>query len=212
VRYADSVAAPLRLLIFDRTCRGPRFLPGLSHAWRAGNQLYRGLGRLDAGFGAAGWDEALGWLAGFGGEVPIAEIQFWGHGRWGNVRLGDQVLDRRALQPGHPWQPALDRVRSRLLPGADGLWWFRSCETFGTTAGHEFATAWTRFFGCRAAGHTHVIGFWQSGLHALLPGATPHWSAGEGVRSGATADIAQASRPGAPNTITCFHGRVPEGF
>jgi hypothetical protein len=212
VGYADRVAAPLRLLIFDRTCRGPRLLPGLSHAWGAGQHLYRGLGRLDAGFGAASWDQALGWLADQGGDAPIAEVQFWGHGNWGNVRLAGEILDRTALAPGHRLQPALARVRARMLPGEQGLWWFRTCETFGTTAGHDFARAWTRYFGCRAAGHTHVIGFWQSGLHALLPGAEPHWSVAEGLRPGAAATLAASSRPGAPNTITCLHGRVPDGF
>jgi hypothetical protein len=215
VRYADPVAAPLRLLVFDRTCRGPRLLPGLSHAWSAGSHLYRGLGRLDAGFGADSWEQALEWLADHGGGAPIAEIQFWGHGNWGNVRLAGEVLDHAALAPGHHLQPALARVRARLLPGEQGLWWFRTCETFGTAAGHDFARAWTRWFGCRAAGHTHVIGFWQSGLHALLPGAEPHWPVDEGLRPGragvATA-LAAPSRPGAPNTITCLHGRVPEGF
>jgi hypothetical protein len=206
------VRAPLRLLIYDRTCRGPRGLPGLSHTWAAGKHLYAGLGRLDAGFGAAGWDEALAWLGDHGGDARIAEIQYWGHGNRGNVRLGGDVLDRRALQPGHPLQPALARVRDRLLPGNQGLWWFRTCETFGTAAGHDFAADWTDFFGCRAAGHTHLIGFWQSGLHALLPGARPHWSVEEGVRPGPAGAVAAASRPGAPNTITCLHGRVPAGF
>jgi hypothetical protein len=210
------VSHPLRLLIFDRTCRGPRLLPGLSHAWRAGNHLYRGLGRLDAGFGAAGWDEALGWLNDQQPDRPIAEVQFWGHGQWGRVRMGGEVLDRRALEPGHRLFPALDRLRGRLLAGSEGLWWFRSCETFGTAAGHDFAAAWTRFFGCRAAGHTYVIGFWQSGLHSLLPGQQPGWSVDEGLQSpterNPPAPFARGSRPGAPNTITCLHGRVPDGF
>lgn len=187
-------------------------LPGLSHAWGAGQHLYRGLGRLDAGFGAASWDQALGWLASHGGDAPIAEIQFWGHGRWGDARIAGQVLDRTALQPGHPLHAALVRVRARMLPGEAGLWWFRTCETFGTAAGHAFATAWTRFFGCRAAGHTYVIGFWQSGLHALMPGAPPHWPVDEGLRTGGDSTLAAVSRPGAPNTITCLHGRVPAGF
>jgi hypothetical protein len=207
------VSHPLRLLIFDRTCRGPRLLPGLSHAWRAGNHLYRGLGRLDAGFGAAGWDEALDWLNDQQPDRPIAEIQFWGHGQWGRVRMGGEVLDRRALEPGHRLFPALDRLRGRLLAGNEGLCWFRSCETFGTAAGHDFAAAWTRFFGCRAAGHTHVIGFWQSGLHSLLPGEQPGWSVDEGlIQSDPPAPYARGSGPGAPNTVTCLHGRVPDGF
>jgi hypothetical protein len=207
------VAAPLRLLIFDRTCRGRRLLPGLSHAWGAGRHLYGALGRLDAALGAASWGEALAWLGAHQAPAPIAEIQFWGHGRWGQARIAREPLDLAALAPGHPHHAALARIRDRLLPGADGLWWFRTCETFGTATGQAFAAGWTRFFGCRAAGHTHVIGFWQSGLHSLLPGAAPSWSPGEGLPPGqAPPGAALASGPRAPNTITCLHGRVPDGF
>ena len=103
------------------------------------------------------------------------------------------------------------RVRDRLLPDGEALWWFRTCETFGTETGQRFARAWTRFLGCRAAGHTYVIGAWQSGLHSLQPGETPRWSPEEGVQPGPT-PRSLTSRPGAPNTITFLHGRIPEGF
>jgi hypothetical protein len=201
---------PLRLLVFDRTCGGRRPLPGLTDAWRAGSRLYGALGRLDAACGAQSWAEALDWLGGFQPEARLAEIQYWGHGNWGNARLAGEVLDERALERGHPHHDRLARIAGRLLPGAEGLFWFRTCETFGTGRGLAFARAWTRFFGCRAAGHTHVIGFWQSGLHSLLPGAEPGWSAGEGVRPGVP--VGASSGPGKPNTITCLHGRVPAGF
>src|SRR5256885_6236172 len=161
--------APLRLLVFDRTCAGRGPLPGLSHAWRAGRGLYGALGRIDAACGAASWAEALDWLGTHRPEARVGEIQYWGHGNWGNARLGGEMLDAGALAPGHVHFDRLRRVAARLLPGAEGLFWFRTCETFGTERGHAFARAWSRFFGCRAAGHTHVIGFWQSGLHSLLP-------------------------------------------
>lgn len=199
--------APLRLLVFDRTCRGRGGLPGLSHAWGAGRHLYRGLGRLDAGFGAATWTEALTWLA-RQGAGPIAEIQFWGHGRWGQALIAGEALDLRALSPGHALHGPLGQVRARLAP--DALWWFRTCETFGTEAGQRFAAAFAGHLGCRVAGHTHVIGVWQSGLHSLRPGETPSWSITEGVRG--PGPVAAPSRLGAPNTISCLHGRVPAGF
>jgi hypothetical protein len=201
----------LRLLVYDRTCAGRGALPGLSTAWRVGSGLYGALGRLDAACGAASWAEALDWLAEHQAGTPIAEIQYWGHGNWGNVRLGGEVLDETALAPGHPHEGRLRRIAERLLPGADGLVWFRTCESFGTARGHRFARACTRFFGCRTAGHTHVIGLWQSGLHSLLPGQEPGWPTEEGVTA-PDAPGAASSRPGAPNTITCFHGRIPEGF
>ena len=200
---------PLRLLVYDRTCAGGPLRPGLSRAWQIGHGLYRALGRVDGACAAASWGEALDWLNERGTDASIAEIQFWGHGQWGQVLIDGERLDAGALARGHEHQPRLARLRGRMLPGDDGLWWFRTCETFGGARGHAFATAWTRFFGCRAAGHTHVIGFWQSGLHSLLPAQEPGWSVAEGVRGGTSA---ARSWPGAPNTITCFHGRVPAGF
>lgn len=203
--------APLRLLVYDRLCRGRRSPIGLSDAWAAGRALYGALGRIDAAYAAESWKEALAWLASVGDGRSIGEIQFWGHGRWGEALIGSDVLDVGALRPGHPLHDGLARVRERMRREDDGLWWFRTCETFGGEAGHRFARAWTRFFGCRAAGHTHVIGFWQSGLHTLDAGAEPSWPMTEGQRP-ETPGIGLPSRPWAPNTITCFAGRVPHGF
>lgn len=204
----------LRLLLYDRTCTGRGPLPGLSHFWRVGARLYRALGRLDAWKGAATWEEGLDWLASHGAPEPIGEIQFWGHGRWGCAKIAGAPLDTSSLEPGHPHHRLLCAIRERMVPGS-GLWWFRTCETFGRPEGHTFARAWSRFFRCRAAGHTHVIGPWQSGLHALGPDEEPSWPQDEGLppgEAGETARVARWSWPWSPNTITCFHGKVPDGF
>ena len=205
---------PLRLMIYDRTCRGRAFLPGLSCAWRAGGRLYGLLGRFDAWRGVATWEEGLDWLAGFGAPAPIREIQFWGHGRWGCAKIAGVPLDTRALVVGHPHHPRLRAIRERLVPG-EGLWWFRTCETFGRAEGQAFARAWTRFFRCRAAGHTYVIGVLQSGLCSLGPDDEPGWPVDEGLPAGAAdAPPATALRSSlrAPHTISCFRGRIPAGF
>ena len=202
----------LRLMIYDRTCRGRRFLPGLTHSWLVGGYLYRFLGRIDAFAGASSWAEALEWVGDVAPSRPIREIQFWGHGKWGLARIAREPLDRSALSPGHPHRRRLESVRERMQP--DGLWWFRTCETFGAERGHDFAQAWCEFFGGRAAGHTFIIGPWQSGLHVLRPGDRPHWPVDEGLREGTPSEPKRAfwSRPGAPNTITCLHGTIPETF
>jgi hypothetical protein len=210
--YSSGVERGLRLLIFDRTCAGRPGLPGLSQAWGAGRHLYRGLRRIDAGCGVASWAEALQWLATIQGPRPIAEIQFWGHGRFGQALVAGEALDATALHPGHPHHGPLTQVRDRMLRGDAGLWWFRTCETFGTARGHGFARAWSDFLGCRTAGHTHVIGVWQSGLHVLRPGATPSWSVDEGIAAAGATAPALPSRPGAVNTISFLHGRIPAGF
>lgn len=241
--YAVDVPRPLRLMVYDKTCTadfpkpgasgrdrnfGDRLLrragellegapwPGLTHSWQIGGLLYSALGRLDDWQGFSNWSSALEWLATHREGEPIAEIQFWGHGRWGCAKIDGERLDADALDPAHALHEPLLHVRSRMR-GSDGelpSWWFRTCETFGADVGHEFARAWTEFFNCRAAGHTYVIGPYQSGLHSLAPGQRPSWSASEGLVEGTAADPRRAlwSTRREPNTITCFHGRIPAGY
>jgi hypothetical protein len=199
-------------MVFDRTCVGGL---GLSHIWAAGGWLYGRLDRLDRVFAATSWAEALEWLATCRPERPVAEIQIWGHGKWGRALIGTDGLDSSSLGDDHPHRPLLEAIRARLLPArGQALWWFRCCETFGALEGLRFARAWADFLGCRVAGHTYIIGFHQSGLHSLLPGASPTWPAMEGLRRGTpdTPEEALPSRPWAPNTITCLHGQIPAGF
>jgi len=204
----------VRLMIFDRTCRGPWYRLGLSHVWWTGAHLYRGLGRLDACRGVSSWNEGLKWLAEFQPDRPIAEVQYWGHGKWGLARVDRQPLDIDALEASHELYPLLRRVRVRMRPASRGLWWFRTCETFGARPGHRFARALADFLGCRVAGHTFIIGHWQSGLHTIMPGQEPHWSDTEGLEQGSpeSPERAHWSSRHAPNTITFLHGRIPEGY
>jgi hypothetical protein len=198
-------------MVFDRTCGAKRLPVGLTTAWTAGAVLYRRLGRIDATFGAASWDEALGWLATF--ELPrrIAEIQYWGHGRWGRVLIDKDVLDARALAEGHPLAARVAAVRERLIPDGEALVWLRTCEAFGATAGLDFAARLADGLGARVAGHTHIIGALQSGLHGLRPGHSPNWSAYEGIAEGTPDDPKRAYESGMlrPRTISCLAGEVP---
>jgi hypothetical protein len=195
----------LRLLVYDDTCRRWRFLPWLAYAWMLGGRLFKVLGRIDHARGVRSWPEALSWLASVDRERPIEEIQLWGHGKWGRVMIGGQALRAAHLRPGSPVRPALEAVRTRMA-GPDALLWFRCCEVFGTEAGHEFARALTRFFGCRAAGHTYFIAFWQSGLHVLAPGAEPDWPRDEGLAEGTPRAPVKSlwSRRRAPGTLSCL--------
>ncbi|MBA3540820.1 MAG: hypothetical protein H0T79_14505 [Deltaproteobacteria bacterium] len=198
------MAEPLRLLVYDRTRRDP-----LSLAWRSGSVLYRGLGRIDATFGATSWVEAFEWLANVNAGRAIAEVQYWGHGKWGEALIGEDRLSIASLERG-PLHAPLVQMRERLV-GPAALWWWRTCETFGARAGHDFAIAWTRFLGCASAGHTYVIGAWQSGLHSLALGETPTWSPHEGLEAGTpeAPESSLMSHRTAPSTIHFLSRRVP---
>lgn len=191
----------MRLMLFDRTAGG------LALSWQAGARLYRALGRFDAWHGASTWDEGLAWLAAFGAPARVTEIQYWGHGCAGGLLLDRVALDVNTLDPAHPLHGRLAAIRERLS-GPDALWWLRTCSTFHGASGHDFARRWTRFFGCRAAGHTRVIGPLQGGLHSLRAGAEPSWALDEG----APASSLPQWMSWAPHTLTCLHGRVPDGW
>lgn len=195
----------MRVVLYDRT--GAR---GLSPIWRAGSVLYRALRRADLARGADTWDAGLGWLATL--DAPIRELQLWGHGRWGRAFIAGDVLDARALSPRSPLRPRLEALRAQLAP--DALVWFRTCETFGARAGHDFASRLADFLGARVAGHTFVIHFHQSGACGLAPGTRPHWSASEGLAAG-TPDAplrARLSTPWAPRTLTCLDHTLPAAW
>jgi hypothetical protein len=202
------MADALRLIVYDATQRR-RKPAALGLSWQLGSHLYRGLGRIDAAYGARSFAGALAWLRQHAPGRPIQELQFWGHGKWGRVFIDSETLDRRVLEPGHEHYLAFQAFRERLQPNA--LIWFRTCETLGASSGQDFAAALGDATGARVAGHTFVIGFFQSGLHCLRPGTTPHWSATEGLARGTAAapEAALASSPDAPNTITCLNGEVP---
>jgi hypothetical protein len=201
----------MRLVVYDATqqLRPPRAL-GLS--WRYGTQLYRALGRVDAAYGARSFADALGWLSRIEPGRAIEELQFWGHGKWGRIFIAAEALDRSVLDATHEHHAAFRAVRERLAP--DSLLWFRTCETLGARAGHDFAQALGDATGARVAGHTYVIGYFQSGLHCLRPGQRPAWSTSEGLARGSAErpESALSSSLGAPNTITCLTGAIPEGF
>ena len=196
----------MRVLVYDRTCvtRGR----GLSLPWAAGARMYRAMGRIDRAKGVASWGEAFAWL---GAQLRrIDELHYWGHGHWGQALVGGESFDAGALRRGHPLHDPLRKVR--FAPGA--LVWFRTCETVGAARGIAFAEALADHLGARVAGHTFVIGWHQSGLHGVAPGARADWSADEGLAEGTAADPKRAhwSTKTAPRTITCLDGSIPDAW
>jgi hypothetical protein len=222
---------PLNLVIFDKTDTPSAALararervatpdgraigsPGLSPIWRAGTILHRLTRAADASLGATSWVEALTWAAATSRERgrPIASVQVWGHGGWGSMAIGGTTLDAAALRPDHALAGPLDAF-SRALAGPEALFWMRCCSAFGHSVGQRFAEALAVRLGCRVAGHTHIIGFFQSGTHSLRPGEKAGWPADEGVRkSDGRATGALTSTPGAPNTVSCLSLGFPEDY
>jgi hypothetical protein len=192
-----------RALIYDRRAGG------LSRVWQGGAALYRGLRRFDAVHAAEDWDGALAWVAALPGGEPLRELQYWGHGKWGCAYVGDDVLDADDFARGGRRRRAFEALRARLA--TDALLWFRTCETFGARRGIDFAERLTDFSGARVAGHTYVIHYHQSGLHALAPGMRADWSAEEGLLEGSADEPRRARRsaPWAPRTVSCLEGRIP---
>lgn len=195
---------PLRVVVYDRTCTGPRWLPGLSHAWSVGSHLYRARGDVDHVVGVRSWTEAFDRIAALAPAQAVGEVQYWGHGRFGEVLVDGERWDRGALTRTHPLHAGIEALRKRLTP--DALVWFRTCSAFGTDRGQAFAEALADHLRCQVAAHTYIIGFWQSGLRALRPGERARWDPREGVEPGSAATPAW-SAASAPSTITCFEGR-----
>jgi hypothetical protein len=163
--------------------------------------------------GVDSWDEGLAFIADLPASRPIAEVQYWGHGKWGGAKVAGDFFGRGALHPSHRLHGRLQAVRDRMCPG-EGLFWFRTCETFGAKAGQAFAGELADFLGCRVAGHTFIIGHVQSGLHSLESGAEPRWPDDEGIREGTPDDPRAAywSKLWRPNTITFLRDRIPSGY
>lgn len=208
MKSQEVEATVQRVMVYDKSLVGA---VSLSHAWYAGSKLYHFLGRFDASFGASSWSEALDWLIAFGPN-RIKEFQFWGHGKWGKIFIGQDLWDKSAFEPGHALYEPLDIFRICLAE--QPLLWFRTCETFGANAGHQFAMNCANFFNATVAGHTYIIGFNQSGLHSLRPHEEPNWSALEGIKKGSAEEPIQAkwSHPFAPHTISCLHSKIPVGY
>lgn len=219
--------APIRLVVWDATDVAPLRLPrvtrredgtaegtgGLSRWWRLGAGLHRGLYGAHAVAPARTWGEALRFAIDESTRAgaKIAELQAWGHGGFGFMRMGDTRLDRAALARAAELAPLLDALRARLAD--DALIWLRCCSAFGAAEGRAFGPALAARLGARVAAHTFIIGAFQSGTHSLAPGASPTWPIEEGTeRTAAGALVAKVSRADAPNTVFMLRRGLPAGW
>ena len=200
----------LSALIYDRQCRGPGPTRWLGRSFVVGAALHGLSRRFDVVIPARDWPTALADLLARTEGRTLDEIQFWGHGKWGEALIGQDRLDARTIATGGALHDPFCTLAPRLA-GPDATLWFRTCETFGAHRGQTFARAISDLLGCSVAGHTHIIGPWQSGLHRLRPGQRPAWSPDSGLRKGSAEAPQQArwSRPGLPRSVSCLRRALP---
>lgn len=185
---------------------------GLAYSWFAGGKLYRIFRWLDKTKGVESWEEALDYLIEQGKKEPISQVQYWGHGFWGSAWIGSQRVDSKILAEGKPLRKKFEELSELLTE--DALWWWRTCQTYGTEYGQQFAKDFTELLNCKTAAHTYIIGPWQSGGHSLVPGEEPDWSPEEGVESRPERGWPKAKWSGwrEPNTIFCLQGHLPKDW
>lgn len=183
----------------------------LRFSWTAGGAFYRAFRSVEATKGFLSMEEALHWITRVEPERKINSIQFWGHGSPGRVWINNDFLSARSMVDVSKHKPYLLDLKQRLTE--DSLIWFRSCNVFAGNEGRLFAVAFSQLMNCTIAGHTYIIGPWQSGLHTIRPGERPSWSPDEGLERKPDGTVKKIwSKPWSPNTIFCLTGKIPEGW
>jgi hypothetical protein len=222
----SSAREGLRLVVYDRTDVAPVALPritrnadgtasgtgGLTRYWKLGTLYHRLAWRAHASAGFAAWSDALTWAVEIAQHrgAPIAELQAWGHGGFGYMQMGRDRWSAATMDG--ELAPSIERFRGVLHPEA--LVWFRCCSAFGHTEGRAFAKHVARTLRCRVAGHTYIIGFWQSGTHSVTPAGEPSWAAEEGIDYDDRGHVrgAKVAAAGEPRTLSALRFGLPDGW
>lgn len=171
-------------------------IPSLSYAWELGARMFRASGLYDKIIGVssvAEMQEKLFKLQ--GSKNVVREIQYWGHGWHGAFFVGEEKVTSPENWPVFP----------------DARWWFRTCATFGSELGRQFAHDWSKTLDCEVVGHTAIIGTWAMHSYgvALRKNTRPWWTPKNGFSD--KGDVL-TSKPWAPNTVNCLSNNVPTGW
>ncbi len=175
--------------------------------------MHRGALRATAARGATSWKEAIAWALAQAEArgAPIAEIQAWGHGGWGYMGMGQERLEETSMKSSGSLGAEVDALARALAP--DALVWLRCCSAFGEARGRAFAERLAERLGVRVAGHTFIIGAWQSGTHSLRPGERAGWPIDEGIEAtDGRPRCAKLSTPDAPRTLSCLRLGLPKDW
>lgn len=167
----------MRLVIYDNNPGPGLGNAGLRLSWKVWAWKQLQTKESDAVFAANNWFDAVSWAL---KHESITWIQYWGHGSDGAVYCGDKALK--------PTDLAL--LKGKFKP--DAYIWFRSCFTFKSTWGRDFARSVRKHTGVKVAGHTQLIGLTQPGLQVLSVTGDADWDDFKG------------------KSIWCFQSKLPE--
>jgi hypothetical protein len=196
----------MKVAIYDRTALFDNVKNSndiLTYSWMYGSRMFKLFNSLDTAKGVSSWEEAFSFLEEFSKTTVITGVQFWGHGAPGVAAIGGELLNRKKTSQ---YKERLSNIGSRM--SEDAYWWWRTCGTYGRETGKHFAEHFTKTLGRKTAGHTHVIGFWQSGGHVIRPEQKAHWSDVEGFAG----DQMISSNWNRPNTIICAQTKIPKNW
>lgn len=183
----------------------------LRFSWITGGKFYKLFRSVEHHDGFDNWIDALNWISEVEPNKKINSIQFWGHGSPGRVWINGDALSIRSLTYDSPHYYFLKKIKERLA--TDSTIWFRSCNVFTGSDGKFFSIAFSQFMQSRIAGHTYIVGPWQSGLHTIKPGQRPSWNISEGLKKEEDGKIKKLwSMPWEKNTIFCLTNKIPEGW
>lgn len=183
----------------------------LRFSWITGGKFYKLFHSIEHHAGFDNWQEAFEWILSVEPDRKINSIQFWGHGSPGRVWINGDALSIRSLTEQSQHYIMLKKLKDRMAK--DSVIWFRSCNVFSASEGRFFSIAFCQFMQTKIAGHTYIVGPWQSGLHTIKPGQRPSWDLSEGLKKTEDGKIKKLwSTPWEKNTVFCLNNKIPEGW
>jgi hypothetical protein len=179
------------LLIYDAAEKSP-----VGTSWRVGAAVFSRF--FDELLAPKSVSELNAMLESLEGSDAFDEVQFWGHGRPGQVLLaGDRLAE-----------PTWDRMSRLLRRRGASVVWLRVCSFAAGDAGKAAMRALANRMDAKIVGHTHIIGTWgHSGLWSLKPGESPSWPSTEGEKDGEPGKA--PSSPFLPRTVSPLTMRLP---
>jgi hypothetical protein len=182
----------VRVILYDNTENSIK-----EWFWRRYVQVRRGWKKI----GVSSWDDAYEKVLGaVRPGTRLMELQWWGDGSPGAPRINGKT------PPDDFWQP----LSTLVTP--DSLVWFRMCSVLFGRKGQSFAERTADELACRVAGHTRVIGVWQSGLCSVRPGVIQPFFPLDGYRWKEEDWQKNTSGWREPRTIFCARMSVPGGW